>query len=217
VMTIEHDPATGEIRTSPRNLTPGLLAAGYKLIDRKFIGALQGDVAVGTVARSDWPDFCPPLPARLRFHSEAGPRPKLMGAGAQRAEDLRDPLRGPLLDLVSAVFEPADPQCQSWPGGLDENASWLRYYATTFQRLFLVREVRFLDVARDGAPGKRMTNIEPGQQFWIEVDFEVPPPAEVEVALATRSGRRTYVPVMPTEQPNVFRSELIKTRERKSE
>ena len=222
VMTIEHDPATGEIYTSPRNLTAGLLAAGYKLYDPKFIGGLQGDVAVGTVTRPDGPDLCPPLPetrtARLRFRSEAEPRPKLVGVGAQRAEDLRDALRGPLLELLSAiVIFPRSPKCRWDSSGLDENASWPHYYVTTFQRLFLVREVRLLDVAPVSSPGRRMTNIEPGQQFQIEVDFEVPPPAEVEVALATRSGRRTYITIMPTEQPNVFRSKLIKTRERKSE
>jgi hypothetical protein len=194
LMTIEHDRSSGEVRTSGRPPPPGLLLASRFAYDPNFIGEWAGEVAVG-FAREPAAAWCPSLPpaspARLRYRRAATP--------------LSDPRRGAVLEIASPIV--GSPQCNQSPeASLEEDAAHPLYSFVTFQRLYIVRKVRFLEVRADGSAGEPITAIEQGQEFQIEVEFELPPPAEVEVMLRTGSGL-SYVVVWPTDQADIFRSE----------
>gem|GEM_PF-6590839 len=196
IMALRHDRQSGEVRGVRVKLPPGSMPKGYQPtgLGQTFVGRIDGDNIVRTT--TNWAFLDPgqkcPTPAAYGFRIGKGGRELDMLLINQRdREGFGCPIHTDP-ELVKVRNPP-------------------RHSVFTFEALYIVREVRFVDAEAPGAEARPLKTVSAGQAFRVEVLFDLAPTFPIYATLAGRSGPIDVV-VKATERANVFQSDVIRIR-----
>jgi hypothetical protein len=196
VMALRHDRQSGEVRGVRVKLPPGSMPTGYQPsgLAQSFAGRIDGDSIVRTT--TNWAYLDPgqkcPTAAAYGFR---------IGKGGRE------------LDLL--LIDERDHKGFGCPIHTDPELVKARnpprHGRLTFEALYIIREVRFVDAEAPGAEARPLKTLSAGQAFRVEVLFDLAPTFPIYATLAGRSGPIDVV-VKATERANVFQSDVIRIR-----
>ena len=196
VMALRHDRRSGEVRGVRVRLPPGSMPQGYQPspLVPSFVGRIDGDSIVRTTtswARPDAGQKCPTAAAYGFRIGKGGRELDLLLIGERDRDGFGCPIH-------------TDPE-------LVKQRNPPNHSVTTYEPLYLVREVRFVEAVDSGAEARPMKTVSAGQPFRVEVLFDLAPTFPIYATLSGRSGPIDVI-VKATEQPDVFRSDVIRIR-----
>jgi hypothetical protein len=199
VMALRHDRRSGEVRGVRVKLPPGSMPKGYQpaLLAQTFVGRIDGDSIVRTT--TNW--ALPPDGAHRKC-------PAAFAYGFRIAKSGRD------LDLL--LINESDEGGFGCPIHTDPELVKAhtppKHSLLTFEALYIVREVRFVEAdAAPGTEGRPLKTLSADKPFRVEVLFDLAPTFPIYATLSGRSGPIDVI-VKATERADVFQSDVIRIK-----
>jgi len=201
VIALRHDRRSGEVRGVRVKLPPGSMPKGYQPspLVPSFVGRIDGDSIVRTTTKWAHPpdkahQKCPGPPAYGFRIGKGGRELDLLLISERDKDGFGCPIH-----TDPALVKQRNPPNHS---------------VTTYQPLYLVREVRFVEAEASEGEARPLKTVSAGQPFRVEVLFDLAPTFPIYATLAGRSGPLDVI-VKATERANVFRSDVIRIRGRR--
>jgi hypothetical protein len=197
IMALRHDRRSGEVRGVRVNLPPGSMPKGYYRtgLGQTFVGRIDGDSIVRTTTSWALPDAsqrCPTAPAYGFRIGKGGRELDLLLVDERDRDGFGCPIHTDP-ELVKARTPP-------------------RHGVFTFEALYIVREVRFVEAdAAPGTEGRPLKTLSAEKPFRVEVLFDLAPTFPIYATLSGRSGPIDVI-VKATDRADVFQSDIIRIR-----